>query len=176
MCDYSLACFPNRLAVEGEQLVVHRFQTGALGLTSLCPSFKQILFPSSTPAVCVPPGARLLLRDIPGPLQCRLGVREVEEVIFVDTVAWNKLAEVSAEYLKKGRLVALSGSLTQDRWEDEGTGQKRSKIRIQANSVQFLGTGSKDGEVSEEELFPPEPAAEPAPKTQSAKPREKVKR
>src|SRR5258706_11936364 len=101
---------------------------------------------------------------------------KVEEVIFVDTVAWNKLAEVSAEYLKKGRLVALSGSLTQDRWEDEATGQKRSKIRIQANSVQFLGTGSKDGEVSEEELFPPEPAAEPAPKAQRAKTREKVKR
>jgi len=53
MCDYSLACFPNRLAVEGEQLVVHRFQTGALGLASPCPDLKQILFPSSTPAVCV---------------------------------------------------------------------------------------------------------------------------
>ena len=101
---------------------------------------------------------------------------KVEEVIFVDTVAWNKLAENSAEYLKKGRMVAVAGSLTQDRWEDETTGQKRSKIRIQANSVQFLGTGSKDGEVSEEDLALPEPAAEPAPKTQSAKPREKVKR
>jgi len=101
---------------------------------------------------------------------------KVEEVIFVDTVAWNKLAEVSAEYLKKGRMVALSGSLTQDRWEDEATGQKRSKIRIQASSVQFLGTGSKDGEVSEEELFPSEPETEAAPKPQSAKPREKAKR
>ena len=32
MCDYSLAHFPNRLAVEGEQLVVHRFATRTLGL------------------------------------------------------------------------------------------------------------------------------------------------
>jgi hypothetical protein len=32
MCDYSLAGVPNRLAVEGEQLVVHRFPTGSVGL------------------------------------------------------------------------------------------------------------------------------------------------
>ena len=34
MCDYSLAGVPNRLAMEGEELVVHRFPTGAPGLTS----------------------------------------------------------------------------------------------------------------------------------------------
>jgi len=34
MCDYSLAGNPNRLAVEGEELVVHPFPTGALGLAS----------------------------------------------------------------------------------------------------------------------------------------------
>jgi single-strand DNA-binding protein len=105
---------------------------------------------------------------------------KVEEVIFVDVVAWNKLAEVSAEYLKKGRSVALSGSLTQDRWEDEATGQKRSKIRIQANSVQFLGTGSKDGETSESEVPAEEPLlvpdAPPAPKPAAPKGRAPAKR
>jgi len=34
MCDYSLHHFSNRLAVEGEQLLVHRFPTGTLGLAS----------------------------------------------------------------------------------------------------------------------------------------------
>ena len=34
MCDYSLAGIPNRLAVEGEELVVHPFPTGALRLAS----------------------------------------------------------------------------------------------------------------------------------------------
>jgi single-strand DNA-binding protein len=85
---------------------------------------------------------------------------KVEEVIFVDTVAWNKLAEVTAEFLKKGRMVALSGSLTQERWEDKETGQKRSKIRIQAQSVQFLG-GSKDGETSDAEVQAEEPLVVP---------------
>ena len=87
MCDYSLAGLPNRLAVEGDQLVVKRFSTGTMGLAPLCPSLKQLLFPSSTPAVCVPPGARLRLRDLPGYLQCRFQVGPVEEVTFVEQSA-----------------------------------------------------------------------------------------
>ena len=82
MCDYSLAHLPNRLAVEGEQLVIHRF-AGTVGLAPAHPTWKQVLFPSRLPAVCVPPGARLLLRDIPQRLQQGLGVRAVEEVTFV---------------------------------------------------------------------------------------------
>ncbi len=84
MCDYSLAHFPNRLAVEGEQLVVHRFDTFAIGLAPACPTLKHTLFPTSLPAVCVPPGARLLLRDIPEHLQQRVGVTAVEQVTFVE--------------------------------------------------------------------------------------------
>jgi hypothetical protein len=35
MCDYSLQGGPNRLAVEGEQLVTYRFPTGSVGLAAL---------------------------------------------------------------------------------------------------------------------------------------------
>jgi hypothetical protein len=84
MCDYSLAHFPNRLAVEGEQLVVHRFKTGTLGLAPACSSLKQMFSPDSMPAVCVPPGARLLLQDIPQRLQQALNVGSVEEATFVE--------------------------------------------------------------------------------------------
>ena len=87
MCDYSLAHFPNRLAVEGEQLVVRRFKTGTLGLAPACFSLKQILSPDSTPAVCVPPGARLLVQDIPERLQQALNVVSVEEATFVEQSA-----------------------------------------------------------------------------------------
>ena len=34
MCDYSLMAIPNRVAVSGDELVVHRFQTGTVGLAS----------------------------------------------------------------------------------------------------------------------------------------------
>lgn len=86
---------------------------------------------------------------------------KVEEVIFVDAVAWNRLAEISAEYLKKGRMIVVSGQLSQDRWEDKETGQKRSRIRVQAQTLQFLGGGSKDGETSESEVPAEDPAGVP---------------
>jgi hypothetical protein len=83
MCDYSLAHVPNRLAMEGEQLVVHQFATGTLGLVPARPGLKHFLFRICPPAVCVPPGARLQLRDIPEYLQRSLCVGEVEEVTFM---------------------------------------------------------------------------------------------
>ena len=84
MCDYSLAHFPNRLAVEGEELVIHRFATRTLGLAPGRCGWKQLLSPSRLPAVCVPPGARLRLYDIPEDLQRRLGVGAIEEVTFIE--------------------------------------------------------------------------------------------
>ena len=85
MCDYSLTGIPNRLAVEGEELVVHRFRTGSLGLASPCPSVSR--WWSGTPAVCVPPGARLMLLDVPRRLRHDLAVGPIEEVTFVQLSA-----------------------------------------------------------------------------------------
>jgi len=83
MCDYSLMMVPNRLAIEGEELVAHRFQSGTTGLVS-CSDFKiwqaerrsksiwQRLrncfssVPDPTPVVCIPPGARLRLDQLSG--------------------------------------------------------------------------------------------------------------
>jgi len=42
MCDYSLHGIKNRLAEEGEVLVVHRFHTGSKGLTS--PEYLNVAF------------------------------------------------------------------------------------------------------------------------------------
>src|SRR6266851_3775035 len=86
MCDYSLAGIPNRLAAEGERLMVYRFPTGALGLTSPATG-RWLLWSKQTPAVCVPPGARLLLSDIPKDLQQQFGVGGTEEVTFVQLSA-----------------------------------------------------------------------------------------
>jgi hypothetical protein len=80
MCDYSLAHYPNRLAVEFEQLQVYRFSSGTVGLVSEGPSHESPL----PTAVCVPPGAKLLLRDIPQPLQKQLSVSEIEVVLFIE--------------------------------------------------------------------------------------------
>lgn len=62
-----------------------------------------------------------------------------EEVTYVDITAWARQAEICAEYLKKGRPVFVEGRLKQDRWEDQKTGQKRTRLTVTAQVVQFLG-------------------------------------
>ena len=115
MCDYSLAGMPNRLAVEGEELVVHRFAMGTLGLVSPNTPLSRLWSGKATPAVCVPPGTRLLLRNIPKGLQQEFGVREAEEVTFVqqgaeayryrDAVRFQNGREILLQRLKCGQCV-----------------------------------------------------------------------
>ena len=62
-----------------------------------------------------------------------------EDVSFFDVVAWGRTGEVAAEYLRKGRPVFIAGRLQQERWDDKTTGQKRSKVKIVAERIQFLG-------------------------------------
>ena len=69
---------------------------------------------------------------------------KAEEVTFVEITCWRRQAEIAAEFLKKGRAVLVGGHLAQDRWEDPATGQKRSKLRVVADTLQFVGGGSKD--------------------------------
>jgi len=99
---------PNRLAVSGEELIVHRFEAGSVGLASaldlrrikecrkaqvrgVWPTIKAFFSPSdsrSIPAVCIPPGARLLIRDIPAKLQQECGFQDgVKEAVFTQVTA-----------------------------------------------------------------------------------------
>ncbi len=67
-----------------------------------------------------------------------------EEVCFVDIDVWGKRAESCANYLKKGRLVFIEGTLQFRTWETED-GQKRSKHSVRAINVQFLGGRRDEG-------------------------------
>jgi single-strand DNA-binding protein len=63
-----------------------------------------------------------------------------EEVTFVDVTVWGRTAENAGEYLKKGRPVFIEGRLQLDSWEDKTSGQKRNKLKVVADNVQFLGS------------------------------------
>ncbi len=63
-----------------------------------------------------------------------------EEVTFVDVTVWGRTAENVGEYLKKGRPVFIEGRLQLDSWEDKTSGQKRNKLKVVADNVQFLGS------------------------------------
>ena len=73
---------------------------------------------------------------------------KVDDTCFVDIVAWNRLAEVAGEYLSKGSPVFVEGRLQMDSWEDQD-GQKRSKLKVVAQNIQFLGGGKTDAEEGE---------------------------
>ena len=66
------------------------------------------------------------------------------EVSYFDVEVWGVVAENCAKYLKKGRGVIVEGRLKQDRWEKDGKTQ--SKVKISANAVHFLpsGTGKRE--------------------------------
>jgi single-strand DNA-binding protein len=68
-----------------------------------------------------------------------------EEVTFVDVTLWARLAEISGEYLKKGKPVFIEGRLQLDTWDDKQTGQKRSRLRVIAESMQLLGARDNGG-------------------------------
>jgi hypothetical protein len=145
MCDYSLCGIPNRLAVEGEELVVHRFSTGSIGLASLTDLevykrlmeaaprktfwqslksfFEQPSQFEAAPAICVPPGAHLIVKNIPTDLQRRFRVTEEEAAVFTqvssevnsyrDAVRFYSGCEVRLQELREGmpvQVLSLEGA------------------------------------------------------------------
>jgi len=140
MCDYSLHGIPNRLAEEGEVLVVHRFYTGSKGLTSpkylkpaeqtkgLTAILKGIFGPqqSKVCAVCIPDGARLTLRGISPALQQAHGLFTTEAVTFrqlsLDAVTYRDAVEfrngvkVRLQELEEGQSVDVTGLSSREKF------------------------------------------------------------
>lgn len=69
---------------------------------------------------------------------------DVETVCFTDVVVWGRSAESCAQYLSKGSPVVVEGRLQLDRWETEN-GEKRSRMRVKADRVQFLWRPQRPG-------------------------------
>jgi single-strand DNA-binding protein len=67
-----------------------------------------------------------------------------ETVTYVDIEVWGRTAENCKQYLSKGRPIFVEGQLKLDQWEQDG--QKRSKMKVRADRVQFLGGGPGGGE------------------------------
>jgi single-strand DNA-binding protein len=60
-----------------------------------------------------------------------------DEADFVRISTWNRQAEICAQYLAKGKKVAVDGRLKSSSWEDED-GNKRNAVEVVANRVEFL--------------------------------------
>jgi single-strand DNA-binding protein len=70
------------------------------------------------------------------------GYGENKKTEWVNIIAWEKLAELAEKYLKKGKTIAVSGTLQTSSWEDKATGQKRYKTEVVARDITFMDSGS----------------------------------
>lgn len=68
---------------------------------------------------------------------------KIEEVIFVDVTLWGRQAELAGQYLAKGRPVFIEGRLQLDQWDDKQTGEKRSRLKVVGDNMQFLPSGGQ---------------------------------
>jgi single-strand DNA-binding protein len=64
------------------------------------------------------------------------GADKKDETLFIDVVTFSKQAEISSQYLAKGKSVLVEGRLQERRWESDG--QQRSKFEVVAAAVKFM--------------------------------------
>ncbi|HPY74822.1 MAG: single-stranded DNA-binding protein [Planctomycetes bacterium] len=73
------------------------------------------------------------------------------DTCFVDVTVWQNKAEACVKQLTKGSHVFLEGRLYLDAWETK-TGEKRSKLRVMADSLQLMYKAPKKTVEVEEEV------------------------
>ena len=95
-----------------------------------------------------------------------------EETVYVDVVLWGRQAELASQYLHKGRPVFIEGRLQLDTWDDKETGQKRSKLRVVGEQMQFIG-GRNDAPAQQQAAPYPQQGTGSAPGYSSKEPFER---
>ncbi|BBD66367.1 single-strand binding protein [Nostoc commune NIES-4072] len=81
-----------------------------------------------------------------GSVKCRLTLavnrrtKEGEHTDWFNLELWGKTAEVAGNYVRKGRQIAVKGSLKFDTWSDRQTGANRSSPVIQVDQLDLLGS------------------------------------
>jgi single-strand DNA-binding protein len=70
-----------------------------------------------------------------------------KETDFIDIVVWQKLAETCANYLGKGRLIAVEGRLQTRTYEDK-EGIRRKVAEVVANDIRFLDSAKDKRDIN----------------------------
>ena len=86
---------------------------------------------------------------------------KVTETVWVPVVVWGKTAENCGQYLRKGASVLVEGRLQLDQWEKDG--EKRSKLRVRADRVHFLGQPGGERTAPQAQRPPAGPNTPPPP-------------
>ncbi|CAM2952051.1 single-stranded DNA-binding protein [Hathewaya histolytica] len=71
------------------------------------------------------------------------------EADFIPVVVWGRMAEVTANYMSKGRMIGISGRIETRSYEAKD-GTRRYVTEVIAEEVQFIGS-KKDGQATEQQ-------------------------
>jgi len=74
------------------------------------------------------------------------GYGDKKKTEWFNVSAWDRLAEICQEYVVKGMLVLVNGTVNVDYWKDKDTGEAKGNLRVTARDVKFLsdGKGKRD--------------------------------
>jgi len=70
-----------------------------------------------------------------------------EKTTWFRVTCWRKLAELTAQYLQKGRMVLVEGDIDAQAWTDK-EGHPRASLELTATGVRFLGARGEGGEAA----------------------------
>ena len=69
-----------------------------------------------------------------------------EEPDWFNIEIWGKAAEVAGNYVRKGGMVGITGSLQIERWQDKGTSADRSKPVVKADTLKLISSSRQKEE------------------------------
>jgi single-strand DNA-binding protein len=90
-----------------------------------------------------------------------------ERTEYHPCVAWDRLAEITGQFLSKGQLVDVEGRLQTRQWDDDA-GKRHWKTEVVVASLEMLSGRSKKEYAREAEAAAADPDAAPAPATNGA--------
>lgn len=93
-----------------------------------------------------------------------------KEADWFNLEIWGKQAQVAADYVRKGSLIGIVGSLNMEKWIDKTTGQERSKPVINVARLELLSSKRDTDPQAGDERGQAGPPPQPRSQRQAAAP------
>ena len=87
--------------------------------------------------------------------------RKDEDPDWFTLEIWGKQAQVAADYVRKGSLIGVVGSMRIEKWTDRNTGEQRSKPVVRVDNLQLLGSKRDNDQVQDRPPAPETPQHQP---------------
>jgi single-strand DNA-binding protein len=73
------------------------------------------------------------------------GWKRDEKPLWLNLKIWGKIADVAANYVRKGSMIAVSGQLENETWTDKGSGEEKRQIVLNVKELTLLDSKKDSG-------------------------------